>query len=53
MHSRRLRRAVLVGISLVIPDGVVQIDRLTGEDVVRTRTELDPRMLARLQAVAS
>lgn len=37
------------GLCLTIPDGVIMEDRLTGLDVIRTRTEQSSRMLARLR----
>jgi len=48
---RRTPRPRYFGLCLTIPDGVIMEDRLTGEDVVRTRTERDPRILARLRPV--
>lgn len=37
---RRKLPATVIGLGLIVPDGVVFADRLTGEAVIRCRTEL-------------
>jgi hypothetical protein len=36
---RRKLPATVIGLGLIVPDGVVFADRLTGDPVVRCRTE--------------
>jgi hypothetical protein len=47
-RPRKIAPASVVGLSLVVPDGVIVSDALTGEDIVRWRTEQSPSMRQRL-----
>lgn len=48
LRQRHPNTGPVIGLSLLIMDGKVVTDPLTGEGVVRLRTEREPMMLLRL-----